>query len=325
MSDFVRSQGESRRVKPSQARSSEVVRGQAESSAVARGCRTASEVKASQAMAADCVRSKGGSSRVKARYSCRNKRERVPPLDAPKLTIFSFLHTRHLFFLLFDTALSPFRLRSATFRSVPAPFRSVPAPFRYGMAARVLRSVPRAGRHYTRARARYAAPFAPLHYARRACACGGTTLARALVAPPPAPALHPLFVPFRECSGTTLAPLVAPAHSLHYTKSGCAAPPSAPLRPPLHPARPPLGVPFRECADTTLALLVASARSLHSTPSGRRHRPRRHANCYATLRRLRGGGGFPPLHSAYTPLHYAYTTLHSDSTTPTLQQRRIKK
>ena len=120
-------------------------------------------------MAADCVRSQGGSSRVKARYSCRNKRERAPPLDAPKLTIFSFLHTRPLFFLLFDTALSPFRLRSATFRSIPAPFRSVPAPFRSGRAARVLRSVPRAGRHYTRARARCAAPFAPLHYARRAC------------------------------------------------------------------------------------------------------------------------------------------------------------
>ena len=250
MSDCVRGQAESSRVPPSQARSSEVVRGQAESSEVARGCRTASEVKRSQARSADCVRGRPRSSEVKAHNTSRNKGERAPPLDAPKLTIFSVLPTLPLFFLLFDTALSPFRLRSAPFRSVPlrsAPFRlrsvtrwrrafSVPfrerggttlaralvapplslhsttpagargvtrrTPFRYGMAARVLRSVPRAGRHYTRARARYAAPFAPLHSARRACACGGTTLARALVAPPPAPALPRLA--FRSASAAAL-------------------------------------------------------------------------------------------------------------------------
>ena len=201
-------------------------------------------------MAADCVRSQGGSSRVKARYSCRNKRERAPPLDAPKLTIFSFLHTRHLFFLLFDTALSPFRLRSAPFRSVPSPFRSVPSPFRYAMAARVLRSVPRARRHYTRARARCAAPFAPLHSARRAGACGGTTLARALVAPPPVPALPRLA--FRSAS----------AQALHSLRSLRLRPRSTPRQ----AGSAATAAPPAQTAPLRSADCAGGAASLHSTP-----------------------------------------------------------
>ena len=64
-------------------------------------------------------------------------------------------------------------------------------------------------------------------------------------------------------------------------------------------------------------MLVIPPNSLHSTPSGeRRHRRPPRANCSAALRRLRGGGGFAPLHSAYTPLHYA--TLRSTTPPPPL-------
>ena len=64
-------------------------------------------------------------------------------------------------------------------------------------------------------------------------------------------------------------------------------------------------------------MLVIPPPSLHSTPSGeRRHRRPPRANCSAALRRLRGGGGFAPLHSAYTPLHSA--TLRSTTPPPTL-------
>ena len=199
-----------------------------------------------------------------------------------------------------------------------SPFRSASAAALHSRTRSLRRRVrstplrPQGGgvrRHYTRARARCAA------------------------------ARHrpsPLCVPFRECGGTTLALLVAPPPSLHYTHSGerrhRRRPPrancSAVLRklrgagvgfPPLHsalrstPRAPsPLGVPFRESGGITrFARYTAALAPLHAKRGAPPPPPppRKLLRCATQI--ARGGRlRYTPLrlHSAtlrYTPLHYA--------------------
>ena len=242
-----------------------------------------------------------------------------PPLDAPEEV----------------TARAPFHyarkgrrgLRSAPFRSVPLRYGSV--PLRDGGARSPLRSASASALHSRARSLRRPVRSTPLRPQGRAGLRGELRSATGW--------RRAFSVPFRERGGTTLALLVAPPHSLHYTPSGerrhRRPPPlancSAPLRklrgaeggfPPLHsalrstPRAPsPLGVPLRESGGITrFARYTAALAPLHAKRGAPPPPPPR-ANCSAVLRRLRGGAA--SLHSTPPTLRYTPPTLRYTPTT----------